>query len=168
MSARAPGKGLPQGKREKPWRNASEWTSSAKPSSIAVGTSALHHRDPYSGWSQRVTYHLMAIEMRAERRRKAERKRLFQKLCSHHQGFSALWKVSYYLGFLTQPELSTQPVRDYSLFLFPCSFTCLWHDLESCHPAAAELQGIGLAEAYHLRGISHFPSTSLHQPVCWG
>lgn len=36
------------GKERKAWRKASEWTSSAKPSGIAVGKSALPHRHPCS------------------------------------------------------------------------------------------------------------------------
>lgn len=109
----------------------------------------------------------MAIKMRAERRRKAERKTLFQKLCSHHKEFSALQKILCYLGFLIQLDLSIQSARDYILGLFPCIFTSLWRDLESCHSAAAEFQGISLAEAYHLQGISHFPSTSLDVDVSY-
>lgn len=146
--------------REKPWRDASEWTSSAKPSRSAVGMSALHHKDPCSGLKPAGTYQLTTTEMRAERR-KTERKRLFQKLYSHQQVFSALWKVSYHLRFLTQLELSTQPVRDDSLGLFPCSFTCLWHDLESCHSASCWVSGNGLG--WSVTSARHF-SRSVPKP----
>lgn len=118
-------------------------------------------RFPAVVWSQWVTYHLMTTEMRAGRRRKAERKRLFQKLYSHQQVFSALWNVSYHLGFLKQLELSTQPVRDDSLGLFPCSFTCLWHDLESCHSASCWVSGNGLG--WSITPARHF-SCSVPKP----
>lgn len=125
------------GKERKAWRKAWEGTSSAKPSGIAVAKSALPHRDPCSSLKAvgNISSNGYCNESRKEKKGREE-EIILEALLSLTRVFfmesiTSSW-VSYTTGaFCT----SFQTV----LWVDSHALSHVWHDLESCHSAAAWL-----------------------------
>lgn len=158
MSARAPGKGLLQGKREKAWRKAWEGTSSAKPSGIAVAKSALPHRDPCSSLKPvgNISSNGYCNESRKEKKGREE-EIILEALLSLTRVFFMESITSSWVPYTTGAFCTTFQIV---LWVYSRALSHVWHDLERCHPAAAWL---GNWLGWSLPSARHCP-ISFHKP----
>lgn len=141
-AGRAPGRAPLQGKRKalKKRFGANKLCSALQ---SYCGNICIRRRDPCSRLKPWVIYPLKFIEMRGEKQRKIV-------------PGASLVPIRVILLYEKYPQTSeasytTRAFYTESLGPFPCIFTCLWQNLESCHSPAADFKGTDLAEAHQLQ-----------------